>query len=274
MSITPMTDNLNIIAALDNEPNDVGGLTAEQLKAKFDEAGNKIKKYINESLIPELNAEKLPYMEGSEKSIKEQIDGIVLGEIPDGSITAQKLQPGAFYTQDETFASATKALYGLGADAVPDEVFYKLRSSVQIAGYVFSGSFHESTMPSSAYWQSVTHGDGKFVAVASNNSNKAAYSTNGINWTAVTLPSSASWYSVTYGDGKFVAVAYNSNKAAYSTNGISWTAATLPSSANWYSVTYGDGKFVAVAINTDKAAYSTSLAILADIHGNVIEVGE
>jgi hypothetical protein len=78
----------------------------------------------------------------------------------------------------------------------------------------------------------------KFVAAA-NNSNKAACSTDGINWTAAALPSSADWRSAAYGNGKFVAVAYNSNKAAYSTDGINWTAAILPSSADWYDVTYG-----------------------------------
>ena len=38
---------------------------------------------------------------------------------------------------------------------------------------------------------------------------------------------------------KFVAVAYNTDKAAYSTDGINWTAATLPSSSKWNYVTYG-----------------------------------
>ena len=86
----------------------------------------------------------------------------------------------------------------------------------------------------------------------------AAYSTDGINWTAATLPSSADWYSVCYGNGKFVAVSTTA-KAAYSTDGINWTAATLPSSANWKSVCYGNGKFVAVSSSSsvNKAAYST-----------------
>ena len=44
--------DLSIISKLDDEPNDVGGLTSTQLKAKFDEAGNIIKEYLNESLIP------------------------------------------------------------------------------------------------------------------------------------------------------------------------------------------------------------------------------
>jgi hypothetical protein len=38
---------------------------------------------------------------------------------------------------------------------------------------------------------------------------------------------------------KFVVTDSGSSKAAYSTDGINWTAATLPSNAYWYSVTYG-----------------------------------
>ena len=114
-------------------------------------------------------------------------------------------------------------------------------------------------LPSSAQWYSVAYGDGKFVAVSwdSAGSDKAAYSTDGINWTASTMPSSAQWYSVTYGDGKFVAVARYSGKAAYSTDGINWTASTMPSSETWWSITYGNGKFVAVTYISNKAAYST-----------------
>lgn len=37
--------------------------------------------------------------------------------------------------------------------------------------------FRSATLPSSECWSSVTYGNGKFVAVAGNNSNKAAYST-------------------------------------------------------------------------------------------------
>ena len=126
-----------------------------------------------------------------------------------------------------------------------------------IPQFVAGKDWWEITLPSSANWCSVTYGNGKFVAVAYN-SDKAAYSTDGITWTLATLPSSTYWCSVTYGNGKFVAVASNSNKAAYSADGITWTLATLPSSVGWYSVTYGDGKFVAVASNNDKAAYSSA----------------
>ena len=70
MSISTMNDDLNIlqnlaipafeedvdvIQKLDDEPNDVGGLTAAELKAKFDEAGNRIKTYLNETLLPSIS---------------------------------------------------------------------------------------------------------------------------------------------------------------------------------------------------------------------------
>lgn len=52
LEIEYLNGDLNIIQKLDDEPNDVGGLTSAQLKAKFDEAGNTIKTYINDTLIP------------------------------------------------------------------------------------------------------------------------------------------------------------------------------------------------------------------------------
>ena len=56
MALTKMNTDLNIIAALDDEPNSVGGLSATELKAKFDESGNAIKTYINETLTAETDA--------------------------------------------------------------------------------------------------------------------------------------------------------------------------------------------------------------------------
>lgn len=70
MGITPLQDDLEIlqkleipffvedvdvIQKLDDEPNDVGGLTSAKLKAKFDEGAGRIKRYLNEELIPQLS---------------------------------------------------------------------------------------------------------------------------------------------------------------------------------------------------------------------------
>ena len=50
--IPGLDDDLDIISKLDDEPNDVGGLSAAELKARFDQAGLTIQDYINEKLIP------------------------------------------------------------------------------------------------------------------------------------------------------------------------------------------------------------------------------
>lgn len=52
--ITNFLKDMDIISALDDQPNDIGGLTAAELKAKFDEGGKAIQTYINNTLIPEV----------------------------------------------------------------------------------------------------------------------------------------------------------------------------------------------------------------------------
>lgn len=108
--LTKLTDDLNIIALLDNEPNDVGGLSAEELKAKFDEGSLIIQKYINEVLIPELAGENgaanigittVPALTGAEtvqaalEAIERQMAEMTQGSVADGAIITQKLADGA-----------------------------------------------------------------------------------------------------------------------------------------------------------------------------------
>ena len=50
-----LEDDLDNIQKLDDEPNDVGGLSAAEMKAEFDKSGNTIKEYLNETLIPQLS---------------------------------------------------------------------------------------------------------------------------------------------------------------------------------------------------------------------------
>jgi hypothetical protein len=95
--------------------------------------------------------------------------------------------------------------------------------------------------------------------IAGGNGGKAAYSTDGINWTAVSDPKfgSISIRGIAYGGGKFVAGG-NGGKAAYSTDGINWTAVSDPKfgNSNILAIAYDGGKFVAGG-NGGKAAYST-----------------
>ena len=50
--ITRLNNDLAIIQKLDDQPNDVTGLSAAELKAKFDESGLTIQDYINDTLLP------------------------------------------------------------------------------------------------------------------------------------------------------------------------------------------------------------------------------
>jgi hypothetical protein len=101
-------------------------------------------------------------------------------------------------------------------------------------------------------WTSITYGNGRFVAIAFDGTNRIMTSDDGVSWTAVAAPDQRVWQSVTYGNGLFVAVcSYTDVYAAcertmYSKDGITWATSSPAASGNWYSVTYGNGKFVAV----------------------------
>ena len=139
---------------------------------------------------------------------------------------------------------------------IPTPTYKKVSGELPTSGWgAPDEGWKQNTLPANTDWKSVTYGDGKYVAVAFN-SDKGAYSTDGINWTEMSMPAVGSWI-VTYGNGKYVAVASGDTNGAYSTDGITWTQMTLPASRSWNGLTYGNGKFVAVAASIDKGAYST-----------------
>ena len=113
-------------------------------------------------------------------------------------------------------------------------------------------TWSQQTVAGSNTWTSVVYGgpagQEKFVAVASNASNRVLTSADGITWTAQSVPLNT-WNSVTYGDGVFVAVASAgvSDYVMTSADGLTWTSQVAASSSTWNSVTYGGGIFVAVA---------------------------
>lgn len=108
MAFDRMTDDMNIISKLPNEPNDEGGMTASAFKATFDKAGTLAKNAINK-LIAALGASTAAGNIGFARStnvpadnvqdaienVQSQIAGVALGSIPDGSITAQQLAASA-----------------------------------------------------------------------------------------------------------------------------------------------------------------------------------
>ena len=78
MALTKFTKDMAIISSLDDEPNDVGGLSAAELKAKFDEGGQAIKTFINEILLSEIDGT---------IATKEELSNVVAGISPDLTAT-------------------------------------------------------------------------------------------------------------------------------------------------------------------------------------------
>ena len=101
MAIPKMTDDLSIIQALSDLPNSEDGLSAQELKEKFDAAGLSIQKYINEKLIPALTAAQIPFANRNEinaetvqlaiEDVQRQIKDAAAGTIVNGSITKEKI---------------------------------------------------------------------------------------------------------------------------------------------------------------------------------------
>lgn len=122
MELTKLTRDMGIIAKLDDEPNDVGGLSAAQLKAKFDEAGEAIKAYLNETLLPELTAaaDRLTEptaaamlgatMDGARISVQEALDelktlGVKQGNVPALGAAGAVLRKASDETYDMKWSS-------------------------------------------------------------------------------------------------------------------------------------------------------------------------
>ena len=103
MAFSKITKDMNIIAALDDEPNDVGGLSAAQLKAKFDEGGLALKTFINNwidaiaegTAAANIGAKNANDETDTLQNVLDDLIGAAIGTIPDGAVTTAKLHDGA-----------------------------------------------------------------------------------------------------------------------------------------------------------------------------------
>jgi predicted RecA/RadA family phage recombinase len=117
-------------------------------------------------------------------------------------------------------------------------------------------------------WNSVTWGDGEFVAVQSGSGNSLMASTDGVTWTTrSTGLSQNSWVSMAYGSGVgYVAVA-QSGSIMSSADGITWSSRTAPPGGNqWTSVAYGTpgGQPLFVAVGNSTGTAGTRVATSSD----------
>jgi hypothetical protein len=116
MAIRHLSDDLGIIEALGDEPNDEDGLSAVALKAKFDEGGKRIQEYLNATLIPDVETE-----------IYDAVDaaGQAQGNMPRGGAAGQVLFKASDGDYDAQFRDVLELVSSTSIPA-PDEVSGRL----------------------------------------------------------------------------------------------------------------------------------------------------
>ena len=57
MNLPRLNTNLNNVSSLSDRPNQIEGLSSTELKRIFDTAGNELKDYLNNSLLPAIEIE-------------------------------------------------------------------------------------------------------------------------------------------------------------------------------------------------------------------------
>jgi hypothetical protein len=129
-----------------------------------------------------------------------------------------------------------------------------------------------SLMPSGANWLAMTAGlfdDGstvgkvsRFVAIAGGSANTtAAYSEDGITWTAANMVTSATWVDVVFGGfgaQKFVAISSDSTTVRISNDGEAWDQTGTLTTTGFTAIAYGKNRFVAIKSGTNVTNYSTT----------------
>lgn len=131
MAFTQFTRDMDIIAKLSDSPNVDDGLTADQLKAKFDEGGKAIKDYINNTLLVE--ALEKPTFTGLVKSdgrgfVQAEAGTDYQAPMGAGSVTSNMLGSGVV-TKEKLGGDVTAAALG---GAVPSVA---KTASLTVAGW-------------------------------------------------------------------------------------------------------------------------------------------
>ena len=130
MAFTQFTKDMDIIGKLSDTPNVDDGLTAAQLKEKFDEGGKAVKNFINSTLLPEISqqlAEK-PTESGIQKAVGGKLVAATPGEDYVTGLLFQNISVDASaFASNNTYADypfrAAVPLSGVTAALVPYVAF-------------------------------------------------------------------------------------------------------------------------------------------------------
>lgn len=273
LEISYMDGDLDIIQKLDDEPNDVGGLTSDQLKAKFDEAGNIIKKYLNETLIPAIlasDATEATRTDAENQRVSNEEQRIANEnariEAENARADAETARSSAETQRADAEAARVAAENARVAAEEERETAESARNSwgdydaettyspgnkvyYQGSSYVCLKECTGATPSAgSAWWQLIAHGGDQ-------PQENALF----LYEVSCKLPESKSWAGAAYGAGRFVvASGYTRSivdgssvntpgKTIGSGDGENWEYIDFPSKSGWTSIIYANEMFVAIA---------------------------
>jgi hypothetical protein len=123
--------------------------------------------------------------------------------------------------------------------------------------YVQSRDWKTQLAPQNNRWRAITWSAarGLFVALAFDGTNRAMYSSDGMNWTLAPSPLAGnSWLSVVYADalGYFVAVSFDGTyRVAISGDGVAWYGVTASQQNAWSEVAWSQELGLLVAVSVD-----------------------
>ena len=135
-------------------------------------------------------------------------DGIILGDNATGYRAGQlRFNSGELQVYNGT------AWVAIGGGSTEWNTITGDQTDVNLIGFTDGqdgglDDFVSRTASEANNWQSITYGNGLFVAVAATGTNRVMTSPDGVTWTARSATGDDNiWTSVTYGNGLFVAVA-------------------------------------------------------------------
>lgn len=133
MEIRKLNTDIAYVSKLDDYPNDVGGMSSDELKATFDKAGQDIQRYINDELVPDIKS----YVSEAQLGLEEvgTLNGTVLSE---GSVTGEKLAYKTV-TQDKIGEKAVGTTELADSAVTEDKIGLRAVSSTRIAQKAIGG---------------------------------------------------------------------------------------------------------------------------------------
>lgn len=167
---------------------------------------------------------------------------------------------GTFINKATLLKDATAALYGLGGDAVPDDVLEALNTSIQVQRHCSLGDYlwaESTTVGTTVAGKGMATGNGIF-AVLDNSADSILYTKDGNTWSSTAFSLDCNY--LYFVNGLFFVTTGASSGVIYSSADCETWTNVIPGSYTGisYGIAYGNGLYVVTRAN-GQVLYSSDL---------------